>query len=186
MPKKILNLEEKIFTAAWDLFSNYGYDVVDMKAIAKECKIAVGTLYNYYGNKKELFIKVLEASWENTFNKIEEIIESNNDRDKSIRKIIEILYLDIKERRGIGSNLLKSEGITKSDNEKVEDKIINKLFIYILKTFNIDGDKNNIEYKAEKITHIILCNIVLLARMYPQDDEENIKFLINIVNDNLK
>ena len=42
------------------------------------------------------------------------------------------------------------------------------------------------QYRAQKLTHIILCNIVLLARLYPEDDKANIDFLIKIVHDNLK
>ena len=46
MPKIIKNLEENIFNAAFELFSEYGYQDVDMKMIAKKVGIAVGTLYN--------------------------------------------------------------------------------------------------------------------------------------------
>lgn len=186
MPKKILNLEEKIFQAGLKLFSRNGYDNVDMKAIAKECNIAVGTLYNYYGNKKELFLKVLNASWNNTFDKIENAISENNkDKYKMIEDIIQILYVDIKERRGIGSNLLKSDTISREDNENLEDYTIKKIYDYVIKALDFNDRNSNIKYKAEKLTHIILCNIVLLARLYPNDDSENINFLINIVNDNL-
>ena len=168
MPKKILNLDETIFQAAWKLFSNDGYDNVDMKAIAKECNIAVGTLYNYYDNKRDLFLKVLNASWNNTFEKIEKVVNEDKNSDKVLESIIKILYEDIKIRRGIGSNLLKSEAISKTENQNIENQYI------------------NIEHRAQKLTHIILCNIVLLARLYPEDDEANIDFLIKIVNGNLK
>lgn len=52
MPKIIKNLEEKIFNNAQKLFCENGYENVDMKTIAENCSIAVGTLYNYFPNKK--------------------------------------------------------------------------------------------------------------------------------------
>ena len=186
MPKKILNLDETIFQAAWKLFSNDGFDNVDMKAIAKECNIAVGTLYNYYDNKRDLFLKVLDASWNNTFEKIEKVMNEDNNNDKVLESIIKILYEDIKVRRGIGSNLLKNESISKTENQNIENVIIEKIYSYVIHAINIENQYINIEYRAQKLTHIILCNIVLLARMYPEDDKANIDFLIKIVNGNLK
>ena len=50
-----------------ELFLENGYEGVDMKMIAKKCSIAVGTLYNYYPNKKELYIAILNESWNDTF-----------------------------------------------------------------------------------------------------------------------
>lgn len=186
MPKKILNLDETIFQAAWKLFSNDGFDNVDMKAIAKECNIAVGTLYNYYDNKRDLFLKVLDASWNSTFEKIEKVMNEDNNNDKVLESIIKILYEDIKVRRGIGSNLLKSEAISKTENQNIENGIIEKIYSYVINAINIENQYINIEYRAQKLTHIILCNIVLLARLYPEDDKANIDFLIKIVHDNLR
>ena len=175
MPKKILNLDETIFQAAWKLFSNDGYDNVDMKAIAKECNIAVGTLYNYYNNKRDLFLKVLEASWNSTFEKIEKVMNEDKNSAKALESIIKILYEDI-----------KSEAISKTENQNIENGIIEKIYSYVINAINIENQYINMQYRAQKLTHIILCNIVLLARLYPEDDKANIDFLIKIVHDNLK
>ena len=75
MPKIIHNLNARIEQAAMELFNTYDYNQVDMKMIAKKCNIAVGTLYNYYPNKKQLFIHVLEESWSTTSHSLDEIYE---------------------------------------------------------------------------------------------------------------
>ena len=46
MPKIIENPEENILSAARRLVAEQGYAAVTMRAIAKECGIAVGTFYN--------------------------------------------------------------------------------------------------------------------------------------------
>lgn len=52
MPKIIKNLKEKILISAMELFNDFKYKDVTMSGIAKKTGIAVGTLYNYYPNKK--------------------------------------------------------------------------------------------------------------------------------------
>src|SRR5690554_1471343 len=60
MPKIINNLEERIYKSAFTLFVQKGYKKVSMKSVAEETGVAVGTLYNYYANKEELFLSVLK------------------------------------------------------------------------------------------------------------------------------
>ena len=59
VPKIINNLRGKISRAAYQLFSKKGYSAVSMKIVAEETGIAVGTLYNYYTNKEELFLSLI-------------------------------------------------------------------------------------------------------------------------------
>lgn len=184
MPKKILNLQNKIFNVAWNLFSKNGYENVDMKAIASGCDIAVGTLYNYYGNKKDLFLKVLEASWTSTFKRIEEINYKDKSQDEINHEIVKILYYDIKERRGLSKYLLDNSSISEDENNMFKDKVPDKLFL-IIKDKGGYSDTNEFNFKSKKLTHIILCNIVLLSELYPLDDESNILFLNRIIEGNI-
>ena len=184
LPKKILNLEEKIFEVAWKLFSEEGYENVDMKAIAKGCGIAVGTLYNYYGNKKELFIKVLGASWSSTFEKINTEVEGIKDKKDYILKVIQILYADIKDRSGMGKYLIDSNYISKEEINTIQNEIISKIYLILMNGIEYQESSEEREYKVKKLTHLIICNVVLLARLYPKDDEANIQFLSRIVNEN--
>ena len=54
MPKIIENPEENILSAARRLVAEQGYAAVTMRAIAKECGIAVGTFYNYYPSEQNM------------------------------------------------------------------------------------------------------------------------------------
>ena len=62
MPKIIENLDEEISKTALELFRDNSYQNVSMRKIASEVGIAVGTLYNYYPNKWELYIEAFEES----------------------------------------------------------------------------------------------------------------------------
>jgi len=64
VPKSPQNLHDKIRNRARELFFSQGYDHTDMRQIAQECGIAVGTLYNYFSGKEALFAAIREQSVE--------------------------------------------------------------------------------------------------------------------------
>ena len=64
MPKIIDNLEENILSAARRLVAEQGYAAVTMRAVAKECGIAVGTFYNYYPSKDAMLAACLLHDWQ--------------------------------------------------------------------------------------------------------------------------
>jgi len=58
MPKIIPDLHNRILDAAANLFSSIGYASTDMKTLSKDLGISVGTLYNYFPSKPDLFLSV--------------------------------------------------------------------------------------------------------------------------------
>ena len=64
MPKIIDNLEENLLSAARRLIAEHGYAAVTMRAIAKECGVAVGTFYNYYSSKDAMLAACLLHDWQ--------------------------------------------------------------------------------------------------------------------------
>ena len=51
--------KKAIFNSAKNLFSKKGFKDTNISDIAKDAGIAVGTYYNYYSSKEELFLKIL-------------------------------------------------------------------------------------------------------------------------------
>lgn len=54
--RKKEKINQLILSKANVLFDQKGYDDTSMSEIAAACDIAVGTLYNYYGSKPEIFV----------------------------------------------------------------------------------------------------------------------------------
>ncbi len=173
MPKIIKNLDEKIFNVAWQLFTDSGYDNVDIKAIAKECNVAVGTLYNYYGNKRDLFLKVLEKSWNNTFTKLKKEIFKEEKNDFKTIKFVKVLYADIKERKGLGTEIL-------NQNKIIKENIIIRLSEFI-NEMNLEDFKRGTDKEVNNLIKLLLYNIVFLINVREYNDNENIEFLICIL-----
>jgi AcrR family transcriptional regulator len=51
--------EQRILTAAAELFREVGYEGAKMEAIAEQAGVSAGTIYNYYQNKGDLLVAIV-------------------------------------------------------------------------------------------------------------------------------
>lgn len=63
MPKKINALREKLLTCARDILIRKGYSELTIRAIANECGVVPGTIYNYFPSKEKLVESVMTEDW---------------------------------------------------------------------------------------------------------------------------
>lgn len=63
--------KEEILRACRKIVSEQGLPALNMRTLAKECGIALGTLYNYYSDKDELVIEAIESVWQDIFGNYE-------------------------------------------------------------------------------------------------------------------
>jgi AcrR family transcriptional regulator len=189
MPKIIENLDEEIAKTALELFKKNPYQSVSMRKIASEVGIAVGTLYNYYPNKWELYIEVFEESWRKTY----EILKNNCrelDEDYLIN-YLEIIYQEMKNKKSIVRELFrfimndleideeaKKEKFKRVRFPKVLINQIYELFVAVLeKEFEIELE----DEKLYRIFTMIQTHIPLLQQNFAEE-EENIQFLYEVVS----
>ena len=79
-----------IFRAAIEIFAKNGFHNTKMSDIAKEANVADGTIYLYYQNKDDLFIKVFKEMVDEKLSEImDEIDKENNALDK-LRKFLSL------------------------------------------------------------------------------------------------
>ena len=116
MPKIIDNLEEKIHNSAFKLFSERDYGSVSMKTVAEDVGIAVGTVYNYHGNKKELFLSVLKYNIDQIYLNLNELIEE----DCNLFEFITAFYDEITRIGGFSEEILRNN----IRNEDIEEMTI--------------------------------------------------------------
>lgn len=60
---------EEIMRVSRKIVSERGLPALNMRALAKECGIALGTLYNYYSDKDELVVAAIESVWQDILEK---------------------------------------------------------------------------------------------------------------------
>ena len=177
MPKIILNIEDRIFLSAKELFYEKGYEHVNMKDIAKRADMAVGTLYNYFSNKNELYISVLEQSWNSTFEKLERLQSKDIDEKERLRSSIALLYEEVFDRRCMGIQVRKIKDLKGDTSIKnIEQKILRtiKAIFTDSKIRNQFADDEDV---LDKIVLSLLINLTMLVDYYPEDKAKNIEYL---------
>ena len=93
--EKLLHREE-ILESALRLFSDKGFHNVSMQDIANESEFGVGTLYNFFDSKEQLFIELMKAGIEKIGQLLIPILDSNQQEQKKLSEFIRV-HVDIVE-----------------------------------------------------------------------------------------
>lgn len=180
MPKIIKDLEFKINQATLNLLENNSYQTLSMKLIAKKAGIAVGTLYNYYNNKEELFLAVFKKSWQKTFFQLNQILTNNSSQTELLYQLSLTLYDEIRQRKGIGNEIINAE-IFKTDDIAHIKATLRKKFSQALA---ISRKEKKLKFKAAdeiRLIDTIILTIVHLATNYPTARKENLEYLEKLI-----
>jgi len=174
MPKIIKNLDEKIYKSALNLFYKLGYDKVEMKAISKDVGIAVGTLYNYYPNKKTIYRKILTDSWNSTFEKVDEICNSDRNGKEKIKEVLFTIYKDVINRKGLGRELFKGTSEEGIIFEKIRERVLDKVINIVNSCEEISDEARGFN---ERISITLMFNGFLLLEQKSEEHEKNLEFI---------
>lgn len=184
MPKIIKDVEKTIRNCATELFVQHSYTNVDMRMISKKSGVAVGTLYNYYENKKQLYLSIIKERWQSTFNKLDAISELTIPPEERLKKFISTLYEDIEARNGLGKVLINTSVV-----ELKEDKEINSLKkSLILRVEKFFDCLNKVETLSKcynintKLAESLLITTLAMYELHPNDKKENINFLVQFIS----
>lgn len=177
MPKLMLNIENQIFLSAKELFNERGYEQVNMKEISNRADIAVGTLYNYFCNKNELYLSVLENSWNATFEKLDKVLDKDIDEKFKLKSSLTIIYDEALDRRCMGIQVRKAKDLKNNEAiENIEKKIKNDIK-RIFKDIKIKKQFEDDENILDKVVYTLLINLTMLIDYYPKDKAKNIEYL---------
>lgn len=146
MPKIIDNLDEAIISYAKSVLVDSGYDSLNIRGIAKECKIAVGTFYNYFSGKEEVVITLIRKDWMDIAKSIDSLCKENISLKEKLMIISEELdsfsrnYLTVFYRM----SELKSTNRECAEAGKLEyiNESLSKLLI-------IEKEKGNIHFNTD-------------------------------------
>jgi len=171
MPKIIKDLRPQIKRTALEEFETIGYEAVTMRKLAGKVGIGVGTLYNYFSNKEDLFEEILLESWQATADKI----KSNLDSD--IKTIISILYDDIVDRKGLGGYVIQFE-----INDTIIDSPLKELFHQLILDLSDYLNTKGISYPERKAysSVILIANTI---KLYPNEREKNIEYFYHLLKE---
>lgn len=178
MPKIINDIEKKIFEAVIKIIQEKGYKGLNMKIVASEASIAVGTLYNYYSDKKDLASSVFYESWNDSIYKIKKCLKEVDDVEDRADKFICLIYKEFKKRRGVGFELIKNDVIDKNRHQKIKREL-DSILKDIISDLEAERGINLGEDTKKRVVHTFFSILINLIIAYENEDEENIEFIRN-------
>lgn len=60
---KVVTSKEDILSVSKEMVAANGIQAINMRSVAKQCGVAVGSVYNYFPSKNDLMIAVIDAIW---------------------------------------------------------------------------------------------------------------------------
>ncbi|WP_102398972.1 TetR/AcrR family transcriptional regulator [Haloimpatiens massiliensis] len=176
MARIIKNLREVILDTASDILYNEGYSNLSIRRVAKECDIAVGTIYNYFPTKKDLVVEMMTNFWKEYFFDIETILQSQEGFYQKLKSIFNSLSKFIKRFKDVW---LKSDIYSTPDyiesGLKRENIYIDKLILVIQEMLKeqLNDNKiyNNELLDTKKMASFIVMNFITMVQM-PQFEYE--------------
>jgi len=90
----------EILQAAERIFARKGYHAATIEEIAKEAEFAVGTLYNLFKNKDDLYTRVIEGFVHDFTTQFEEKVMSVENPEEAIASLIELRLEHFELHRG--------------------------------------------------------------------------------------
>lgn len=96
MPKIITGLRERLLEAAERQLITSGYASMTIRMVAKECNVAVGTVYNYFSGKEEFAASVLLERWKKALEDIDAVAAECRQAQEVVQRMYEQLcsYMD--------------------------------------------------------------------------------------------
>lgn len=182
MEKNNRDYREIILTEAKNIALKDGITRINIRAVAKNSGIAIGTVYNYFPSKGDLLIAVIEDFWEDAFREVDWKAFALCNFYDNLEKIYNILYLYINKFK---ENWLEQIALLNSQEKLLGRQKQNEYFNKIcnnIKTL-IDNNKELSNYQwsetisKEKMASFIFENMLIMLRK----DEKDISFFIEIL-----
>lgn len=83
-----MEVKSRIYECAKDLFSTKGFKETKIKEIAEHAGIGVGTFYNYYTSKEELFIEIYKQENKKLKNQLTESLDLTQEPVQLISQLL--------------------------------------------------------------------------------------------------
>ncbi|MFZ5351455.1 MAG: TetR/AcrR family transcriptional regulator [Bacillota bacterium] len=119
----MIDKKAEIFNAARELFYSKGFKDTNVSEIARLAGIGVGTFYNYYDSKEELFIEVYIKENEDLKKHLIESIDINEDPVALVTKLV------TRNISAMNSNMILKEWYNKELFSKLEKHFYEKGYL---------------------------------------------------------
>ena len=113
----VITSKEAIMQVCRRIVAEKGLTALNMRLVADECHIALGTLYNYYADKDELVLATVESIWRDIFHADQQCVA-----DVSFSDYVADLYARIRKGAEVYPNFLTGHSISIASAKRGEAK----------------------------------------------------------------
>lgn len=177
-----------ILAAAEDIAINKGIAKINIREVAKNSGIAIGTVYNYFPSKGDLLIAVIEDFWNGAFAKVDWRSFAYNDFYVNLENIYNILYVYLnkfKENWLDQLSLLSTQ--EKLLGKQKQNEYFEKIYDKIIVLMDMDDRLRAYPWpelkSKEKTAEFIFDNMMLMLRKGEKDMGFFIILLKKILSD---
>lgn len=182
MPYNNKNQKETILSAAKNIAIEQGITKINIRSVAQNSGIAIGTVYNYFPSKAHLLIAVIEDFWDGAFAGIDWHGFSNSNFYENLEVIYNSLYLYLKSFK---ENWLEHLSLLKTQEKligkKKESEYLDKIHKKITALMDMDDKLRhypwNDSFSKEKTSEFIFDNMLTMLRK----GEKDISFFIIVL-----
>lgn len=176
-----------ILRAADQVFRESGFERAEMRAIAQQAGIAVGTIYNYFPNKWGLFLKILYEKWDKVEERIRTVrADTRLDWRKRVAAMLEAQMAYVVENGPIWTEIeaMATDGrrLPAGGDPALMRQVVEWLTDQIGEVLAESGQG---EWKKastrERFALTLVVAAAAVARRHPRQTRENLAFLSSLL-----
>jgi len=176
-------IASNILRAADQVFMESGFERAEMRAIAQQAGIAVGTIYNYFPNKWGLFLKILYDKWDKVEQRILAVrADQRLDWRKRLSGILEAQMAYVTENTPIWTEI---EGMASSGQRLPaggDPAVMRQVIDWLTgQVGEVLAESERPEWKKpatrDRLALTLVAGAGALARRHPKQARENLAFL---------
>lgn len=179
---RIITSREAILKAAKKIAYKEGIYKLNIRSVASECGVSIGSIYNYFPTKDDLVIEVIEDFWKNIF----ERGMCDCEKNLCFIQFYEEIYIRFYDYLKIFKNNMLNQisFLSKSIKEirsTKEAQYVDRIKMVMLYHLEMDeGIKRDIwneKFTKEKFIEFVLQNMILMLKA----NQEDISFFKEII-----
>ncbi|MGI5173852.1 TetR/AcrR family transcriptional regulator [Treponema sp. OMZ 840] len=177
--------KEDILDSCRKLVSEKGLPALNMRSVAKQCNIALGSVYNYFSSKEELIMETVESVWQNIFS-----VRHDCKPGIAFTEYIELIFEKIKKGALTYPNFFTAHSIrfVGKTREKAREKMKNyfslikeEMLIILKADMKIKKNVFSPAFTEENFTDFILTNFISLLILQKNSSSVLIEIIKKII-----
>lgn len=181
MRKKDEELRQTLLSCAGRIECEEGVDAINMRRLAAEANVAVGTVYNYFESKQEVLLALTEAYWEDALKQMRQSVSATRFSEQ-IAQIISFLREKMNDCAQILMQSLHNDPNSGRVRMAAMQRVLHQALIERLgKDESIRADVWNERFTKEAFAEFTLTNLILLMQQKGADETIFLKILERVL-----